>query len=133
SFGANPNRVVELNTDAGTADVLDGNGKQLAAGQVPVDDKVWTAFDGLLVGGLTDEASGGRPQLAGYRLDTLKPAWAAIGLTPGDEIKYVHPCGAQLVCATYQKKSDDTKALLVVNTRTGQKVTWTRHPPFGDF
>ena len=133
SFGANPNRVVELNTEAGTADVLDGNGKQLASGQVPVDDKLWTAFDGLLVGALTSEASAGRPQLAGYRLDNLKPAWPAIGLTPGDEIKYVHPCGAQLVCATYQKKSDDTGAILVVDTRTGQKVTWTRQPAYGEF
>ncbi len=133
SLGANPNRVVELNTDIGTAAVLDGAGKQVASGQVPVDDKLWTAFGGLLVGALTDEAAGGKPQLAGYRLDNLKAAWPPVALSPGDEIQFVHPCNERLVCATYQKKSDDTHAILVVDIRTGQRVTWTHQPAYGDF
>jgi hypothetical protein len=133
SFGVNANRVVELNTRLGTADVLDGAGKQVASGRVPVDDKLWTAFDGLLIGALTDEASAGRAQLAAYRLDNLKPAWPAVPLSPGDEIQYVHPCNERLVCVTYQKKSDDNKAILVVDTRTGQKVTWSRQPAYGEF
>jgi hypothetical protein len=133
SLGANPNRVVELNTEDGTAAVLDGNGKQTASAKVPVDDKLWTAFDGLLVGALTDEASPGRAQLGMYRLDNLKQAWPPIPFSPGDEIQYVHPCNERLVCVTYQKKSDDTKAIIAVDTRTGQKVTWQRQPPYGEF
>src|SRR5262249_39097410 len=49
------------------------------------------------------------------------------------EIKYVHPCGEHLVCATYNKKSDDTNAVVAVDTRTGQKVTWSTQPPYGEF
>src|SRR6266545_1667182 len=133
SFGVSANRVVELNTEVGTAAVLDAAGKQTATGQVPVEDKLWTAFDGLLVGALTDDASPGRAQLGAYRLDNLKQAWPPVPLSPGDEIEYVHPCNERLVCVTYQKKSDDTKAIMVVDTRTGQKVTWSRQPAYGEF
>jgi hypothetical protein len=133
SLGANPNRVVELNAENGTAVVLDGNGRQTASGKVPIDDKLWTVFDGLLIGALTDEASPGKAQLGMYRLDGLKQAYPPVAFSPGDEIKYVHPCNERLVCVTYQKKSDDNHAIVAIDTRTGQKVAWQRQPPYGDF
>jgi outer membrane protein assembly factor BamB len=133
SLGVNPNRVVELNDENGTAVVLDGNGKQTASGKVPVDDKLWTVFNGLLIGALTSDASAGKAQLAMYRLDGLKQAFPPVAFNPGDEIKYVHPCNERLVCVTYQKKSDDTNAVVALDVQTGQKVTWQRQPAYGDF
>ncbi len=137
SFGANPDRFVQLDGDNSTVQVLNGAGNVTAHGPVPIRDElltvVWTAFDGLVIGALNDKASPGRAALGGYRLDNLKQAWSPVGVGAGDEIKYVHPCGEHLVCMTYNKKSDDTNAVVAVDTRTGQKVSWTTQPPYGDF
>jgi len=137
SLGANPDRFVQLDADNNTVQVVNGAGKVTAHGTVPIRDElltvVWTAFDGLVIGALSDEASPGRAALGAYRLDNLKQAWNPVGVGAGDEIKYVHPCGEHLVCATYNKKSDDTNAVIAVDTRTGQKVAWSTQPPYGDF
>jgi hypothetical protein len=137
SFGVNPDRFVQLDADANTVQVVNGSGKVTTHGTVPIRDElltvVWTAFDGLVIGALNDDASPGRAALGAYRLDNLKQAWNPVGVGAGDEIKYVHPCGEHLVCATYNKKSDDTNAVIAVDTRTGQKVTWTSQPPYGEF
>jgi hypothetical protein len=137
SFGVNPNRFVQLDADAGTATVVNGSGRAVLNGTVPLADDVnnvlWTAFDGLVVGALNDTASPGRAAVGAYRLDSLKPAWPPVTLNAGDEIDYVHPCGEHVVCATYTKKSDDTKAILAVDTATGKRLTWASPPPYGDF
>ncbi len=135
SFGVNADRFVQLDSDSGAVQVVNGSGKTVASGKVPIDDDVinvlWTAYDGLVIGSLNSDASAGRGTLAAYRLDNLKQAWT-VGLNAGDELDYVHPCGEHLVCATYTKKSDDSKAILAVNTTTGQRATWTSTPSYGD-
>ncbi len=138
TFGARPDHVVELNSDSdnGTAAVLDGAGRQVASAKVPVDDRAWTVFDGMLIGRLTTEASAGRGQLGMYRLAGLGQAHPPVQFKPGDEIDYVHPCAEHLVCVTYQKNSDDAKAVAAVDTTTGQQVAWSHPSPapsFGDF
>ena len=137
SFGVSPDRFVQMDSDEGTAQVVNGSGKVTASGKVPLGDDVnnvlWTAFDGLVVGALNDTASPGKAAIGAYRLDNLKQAWAPVGLNAGDEIDYVHPCGEHLVCATYTKKSDDTKAVFAIDTTTGKRLTWSSAPPYGDF
>jgi molecular chaperone HscA len=136
SFGVNPDRFVQLDYNESTAQVVNGNGKTVASGRVPIDDDVnnvlWTAYDGLVVGALNDTASPGRATLGAYRLDNLKQAWT-VPLGAGDALDYVHPCGEHVVCATYDKKTDDTKAIVAVDTTTGKRLTWASPPPYGDF
>jgi hypothetical protein len=137
SFGVNPDRFVQLDASKATVQVVNGAGKVVTSGPVPIDDPVndrlWTAFDGLVVGALNDEAAPGRAAVGGYRVDNLKQAWTPVGLSPGDEVKYVHPCAEHLVCVTYQKKSDDNPAVFAIETTTGKRINWASPPPFGDF
>ncbi|TML33762.1 MAG: hypothetical protein E6G35_00140 [Actinobacteria bacterium] len=136
SFGVNPNRFVQIDGNEGTAQVINGAGKVTASGKVGLDDPInqltWTAFDGLVIGALNDTASPGRAALAGYRLDGLRKAWEPIGLSAGDEIKYVHPCAEHLVCVAYQSRSTDTQSIFAVDTTTGRRINWTSPPPYGD-
>lgn len=137
SFGINPDRFVQLDASKATVQVINGAGKVTVQGPVPIDDSVnerlWTAFDGLIVGALNDEASGGRAAVGAYRVDNLKQAWSPVSMSPGDEVKYVHPCAEHMVCVAYQKKSDDNPAVFAIDTTTGKRVNWTSPPPFGDF
>src|SRR5206468_9755223 len=139
SLGINKDRVVQLDADNGTAQVLNGAGKVTASGPVTIDDpiltRVWTAYDGLLIGAMTSDASNGKGQLAAYRLDNLKQAWAPVGLSAGDEIKYVHPCGQHVVCVAYNRQSTDTQVVMGVDTQSGKRLDWTKMPTeqFGDF
>jgi hypothetical protein len=138
SFGVNPDRFVQLDASAGKAQVVSGSGAVTVSGSVTIDDDVnddiWTAYDGLLIGSVNDTASGGKGQVAAYRLDNLKPAWNAVGFSAGDTIKYVHPCGDHLVCVAYTKKSGGTPVAVAIDTRTGQRLNWTKMPAdrFGD-
>ncbi len=140
SLGVNPNRVVQLDGSAGSAQVLNGSGKVTKSGKVTihddVNDDVWTAFDGLLIGAVNDTAAGGKGQVTAYGLDDLKPAWKApVAFNAGDDVTYVHPCGEHLVCVTYDKQAGGTKEVVAIDTRTGARLDWTKMPKeqFGDF
>jgi molecular chaperone HscA len=138
SFGVNPDRVVQLDADAGKAQVVNGVGKVTASGKVTIDDDllddVWTSFDGLLLGAMTSEAANGKAQLAAYHLSDLKQAWNPVAFGAGDEIKHVHPCGDHLVCVAYKKNATDTEAVVAVDTRNGTRLDWSGMPKeqFGD-
>jgi hypothetical protein len=135
SLGVSPDRFVQLDSSESTAQVINGSGKTVASGRVPLDDDVnnvlWTAYDGLVIGALNSDASPGRATLGAYRLDNLKQAWT-VPLGAGDEMDYVHPCGEHVVCATYDVKSSDTKAIVAVDTTTGKKLSWATPPAYGD-
>jgi molecular chaperone HscA len=140
SFGVNPDRVVQLDASGGKAQVVDGAGKVTVSGRVTIDDDlnhdVWTAYDGLLIGAVTDSGSGGRGEVTAYRLSDLKPAWSApVAFSAGDDVTYVHPCGEHLVCVKYDKNTTDTKAVVAIDTASGKRLDWTSMPAaqFGDF
>ncbi len=140
SLGVNPDRFVQLDASGGAAQVVNGAGKVTVSGKVTVDDDVnddiWTAFDGLLIGAVNDPASGGKGQVTAYRLDNLKPAWSSpVAFNPGDKVNYVHPCGDHLVCVSYDKQTTDTKSVVAVDTRDGKRLDWSKMPAaqFGDF
>ncbi len=132
SFGVSSDRIVQLDASAGKAQVVNGSGKVTVSGSVTIDDDVnddiWTAFDGLVVGATTSAASRGKAQLAGYRLGDLKQAWNPVAFGAGDEIKYVHPCGEHLVCVAYTRNASGNPAVVAVNTQTGQRLDWTKMP-----
>jgi hypothetical protein len=134
SFGVNPDRFVQVDGDAGTAQVVNGAGKTTANARVDIDDEIlkrtWFAFDGLLIGALTDRASPGRAAIGGYRLDGLRKAWDPVGLNAGDEIQYLHPCGEHLVCVVYE--SGGLKKMFAFDARNGNRITWATPPPYGD-
>ncbi len=128
SFGADPNLVVELNSEAGGAVVLDGGGKVKASGNVPLDDEKWTAFDNQAIGKLSDDSA--VATVAGYDLGSLKQKWHN-DFDPGDDVDAVRPCGQHLVCVAYTRHADDKHVMQAYSTVDG-KPQW-KNPKAEDF
>ncbi|GAA2320688.1 hypothetical protein GCM10009853_093610 [Glycomyces scopariae] len=115
-------RVVDLDPYEGTAVVRDAaDGGSLASGDLPIDSYQWTAFDGLAVGKVSDEASPGRAVLAGYSLQDLGEAWR-VEFAAGDAIIQVKPCGEHLVCAAVENTTAETYKTIAVDTQTGAQA-----------
>ncbi|GAA4212986.1 Hsp70 family protein [Actinocatenispora rupis] len=127
-----PSALAEsLTTDAsrfvtahdGEGAVIDAaTGKATVTGALPVDAEHWIAYDGLVVGELTDSASPGQPAVAAYRLTDLHKAWV-YRLAPGESVKDVHPCGEHVVCVSADGSDDNT--MMGVRTADG-KAAWAR-------
>jgi hypothetical protein len=116
-FAVDPTRVVELDSEDGLGAVLAATtGHVTTSGALPLDDKAWTVYDGLVIGALTDDASPGQPAVGAYRLGDLSRAWT-YKLNPGDDVKLVHPCGQHLVCVSAD--GSDSNTLTAVRTTTG--------------
>lgn len=113
-------RLVELDPDEGTAVVRDAaDGSAIHSGDLPLDGDIWTAYDGLAIGKLSDDASPGRAALGAFAIDGLDESWR-IEFNAGFSIKNVKACGPQLVCAAldHSDASDQYKTI-AINTRTG--------------
>ncbi|RRR95822.1 Hsp70 family protein [Glycomyces terrestris] len=116
------NRIVDLDPYEGTAVVRDAaDGGSITSGDLPIDSYQWTAFDGLAVGKVSDEASPGRAVLAGYSLDDLGEAWR-LEFAAGDAIVQVKPCGQHLVCAAVENTTAEKYETVAVDTQTGQQA-----------
>jgi hypothetical protein len=134
TLGVDSGRVIELDSEDSRGAVIDANtGKQTASGTLPLDDKQWTVFDNVVVGSVNDSASAGQPQIAGFNVTDLKPAWPAVKLGAGANVGYVHPCGEHLVCVEYQT-SRSVEAVFSIDTRTGKQTNWAsqQQVEFGD-
>ncbi|WP_112133775.1 Hsp70 family protein [Glycomyces dulcitolivorans] len=118
------NRVVDLDPYEGTAVVRDASdGGSITSGDLPIDSEKWTAFDGLAVGKVSEEASPGRAVLAGYSLEDLGEVWS-LPFEAGDTITQVKPCGQHLVCAAIENSTAETYETVAVDTQSGTEA-WT--------
>ncbi|MEU6250403.1 Hsp70 family protein [Glycomyces sp. NPDC047010] len=112
-------RIVDLQPYEGTATVRSAaDGGSLVSGDLPLDSEMWTAFDGLAIGQLSDEASPGRAALAGYSLDDLGQAWQH-DFDAGYTITNVKSCGEHLVCAAVENSTAEQYQTVAVNTEDG--------------
>ena len=120
AIAAAPDGVVELDADAGEGFLVDtANGRTVNRGALPIDNEIWTAYGGLVIGLLNDDASGGKAVLAAYRLPSFTRAWQ-LPLTNGFDVERIKACGRYLVCmAVDQPDSDETVA---VDIRTGKRA-----------
>jgi hypothetical protein len=92
-------RVVDLDPDSGTGSIRRaGNGDVTVSGALPLDDELWTVYEGLVIGKLSNRESPGRHVLAAYSLTNLSEAWT-VPFDAGYRIERVKPCGPGLVCA----------------------------------
>jgi hypothetical protein len=114
------NRVVDLDPEEGTAVVRDAaDGGSLASGDLPIDSYVWTAFDGLAIGKVAEDASPGRAVLAGYSLEDLSEVWN-VPFDAGYTIINVKPCGQQLVCAAVENSGAEVYKTIAYDSQTGE-------------
>jgi molecular chaperone HscA len=116
-------RIVELDPGEGTAVVRDAaNGDEITSGDLPVNSEYWTAFDDLVIGKASDEASPGRDTLIAHSLSDLGEAWR-IELDVAFTIQHVKACGPHLVCAALDHASaDDQYKTIAVDTQTGEQM-----------
>jgi molecular chaperone HscA len=119
TVAAAPDAVVELDADAGEGFLVDtGDGRPINRGELPIDNEIWTAYGGLVIGLLNDDSSGGKAVLAAYRLPSFTRAWQ-LPLTNGFTVDRIKACGRFLVCmAVDQPQTDETVA---VDIRTGKR------------
>lgn len=114
--------VIELNTSTGKGFALDATtGKLKSSGNLPLDEDRWVAYDNLVIGKLSDEASPARDVLAAYNVADLKQKWK-LELPAGVDIENVKPCGPQLICAAINETRNNR--VIALDTRTG-KQTWS--------
>jgi hypothetical protein len=83
---------------------------------------VWTVFDGLVIGALSDDASPGQPAVGAFRVGDLARVWT-YKLNPGDDVKLIHPCAQHLVCVSADGSDDNT--MMAVRTTTGA-AAWSK-------
>lgn len=115
-------RVVDLDPYEGTGIVRSAaDGDSLVSGDLPVDSYHWTAFDGLAVGKISEDASPGRTVLAGYSLDDLGEVWRH-EFEAGYAITLVKACGEHLVCAAIENTTAEQYQTVAVSTETGDLV-----------
>ncbi|MEU5875560.1 Hsp70 family protein [Glycomyces sp. NPDC047369] len=115
-------RIVDLQPYEGTATVRSAaDGGSLASGDLPLDSEMWTAFDGLAIGQLSDEASPGRAVLGGYSLDDLGEVWKH-EFEAGYSVTNVKSCGEHLVCAAVENSTAEQYQTVAVSTETGDLV-----------
>lgn len=115
-------KLVDLDPYEGTGSVRDAaNGNVAVSGDIPLDEEIWTAFDDLAIGRVSDEESPGRDTLIAISLADLSEAWR-IPLDAGFSITNVKPCGPQLVCAALDHTSaDDQYKTVAYDTATGEQ------------
>ncbi|WP_051325280.1 Hsp70 family protein [Glycomyces tenuis] len=119
-------RLVDLVPDEGTGSVRDADsGEAAGSGELPFTPSVWTAFEGLAIGRLSDDASPGRAVLAARSLDDFGQAWE-LPLDAGNDIAHVKPCGPRLVCAAIQHDNDNERyRTIAVDIDSGLEA-WSR-------
>ncbi|MEE6260025.1 Hsp70 family protein [Plantactinospora sonchi] len=109
--------IVELDTTNGRGHVLDADtGKPRRSGALPLDDELWTAYAGKIIGRHTTQ----RHILTAYDATTLRPAWT-VRLGANERLEHLKPCGPQLICTTIGN-SDARYTVLALNTETGDRV-----------
>ena len=115
-------KLVDLDPYEGTGSVRDAaNGNVAVSGDIPLDQEIWTVFDDLAIGRVSDEESPGRDTLIAISLADLSEAWR-IPLDAGFSITGVKPCGPQLVCAALDHTSaDDQYKTVAYDTATGEQ------------
>jgi molecular chaperone HscA len=114
--------VVDLDPGEGTGTVRDAaDGEAVTSGDLPVDSEVWTVFDDLVIGKVSDELSPSRGVLAAHSLSDLGETWN-LDLDAGLSIVHVKACGPHLVCAAIDSVNpDDQYKTIAVDTQTGEQ------------
>jgi molecular chaperone HscA len=123
-------QIVDLNPEEGTAVVRDAaSGDETFDGVLPIDDDLWTVFDGLVIGRASDEVSPGRDTLVAYSLTDFSVVWS-LPLDAPVSIQQVKACGPHLVCAAVDhSESYEQYRTFAVSTDSGEeqwdvKVDW---------
>ncbi|MEV4755164.1 Hsp70 family protein [Micromonospora sp. NPDC049559] len=102
-----------------------------AGGALPVDEELWTAFDGLVVGKVSSRVEPGRDVLAGYGVSEGFARRWQLPLEAGRRVQRVKPCGPHLVCAAVDGRAEGDHATVAVDTRTGVQV-WSAAVDWSD-
>jgi hypothetical protein len=117
--------VVLLDEDNKRGRVVDGRtGKVRRSAPLPLDDDLWTVYDGMVVGAEYD--NGGATVVAGHRLSDLRPVWT-FELVAGSRVEAVRPCGPKRVCVVADGPAGDT-VIHAVDLAKGAEV-WRRVAP----
>lgn len=116
-------RIVEVDPDTGTGYLREAsNGEIAASGSLPLDAELWTVYEDLAIGRLSDDESPGRDVLAAYSLPGFERVWE-LPLDAGDGIESVKPCGATLVCAQIgHSGSGDLSRMIAVDIADGDQA-----------
>jgi hypothetical protein len=120
AVAVDPATTVTLDADSGKGVVFDANGKQKAAGALPLDGQTWAAYGGVIVGRLNDKESPGRVTLAAYGADNLQQRWK-LPLAAGARVERIKPCGPKIMCIEYGLDSTYTIVAFDVTTN---KEAW---------
>lgn len=106
--------IVELDTTTGRGHVLDATtGKPRRSGALPLDDELWTAYAGKIIGRHRTD----RHLITAHDATTLRPAWTH-RLGANERLEHLKPCGPQLVCVTIGT-TDARYTVHALNTQTG--------------
>jgi Ethanolamine utilization protein EutJ (predicted chaperonin) len=120
ALAADPATTVTLDAYTGKGTVFDANGKPKAAGDLPLDGQHWAAYEGVIVGRLSDKASPGRVTLVGYGADNFQRRWE-VPLAAGASVERIKPCGPKAICVQYRL---DSKYTVVAFDVTTNKEAW---------
>jgi actin-like ATPase involved in cell morphogenesis len=117
--------VVLLDEQNKRGRVVDGRtGKVRRSAPLPLEDELWTVYDGMVVGAEHD--TGGATVIAGHRLSDLGQAWE-FSLVAGSSVEAVRPCGPKRICVVADGPSGDT-AVHAVDLVKGAEV-WRHAAP----